>query len=384
MPVLVDNGSGPPAGHAGCVEIGLVNSMPDAALEATERQFIHLIDAAAGDVPVRLRFFSLPDVPRTARGQRHVSSSYLGIGDLWDGRLDALIVTGTEPRAPALPDEPYWPALAELIDWAEHNTISTIWSCLAAHAAVLQLDGVERHALADKCFGLFDCAKAGDHPLTKDIPASIPVPHSRWNGLRESELASRGYDILTRSARAGVDSFAKQGRSLFVFFQGHPEYDAASLLGEYRRDVGRFLRGERETYPAMPKNYFDAATAGMLAAFRARARMDRREELLADFPLAAAEGGLTNVWRPSAACIYRNWLAHISAHKAARSTAGTPRSATAPRISSGAAAASLQSGDQAVRRAPFIERRRSNDSSGLYSGARDRRMAAQRESIPAE
>ena len=387
MPVLVDNGSNPPAGHAGCVEIGLVNSMPDAALEATERQFIELIDAAAQDIPVRLRFFSLPDVPRTARGQQHVSKSYLGIGELWDGRLDALIVTGTEPRAPELSAEPYWPALAELIDWAEHNTISTIWSCLAAHAAVLQLDGVERHALADKCFGIFDCERAGEHPLMEGVPASIPVPHSRWNGLRESELALRGYDILTRSARAGVDSFAKRGRSLFVFFQGHPEYDAASLLGEYRRDVGRFLRGERETFPAMPKNYFDAATAGLLAAFRAHARMDRREELLADFPLAAAERSLTNVWRPSAARIYRNWLAHLSAQKATRTTsaafAGAARASHAG-VWQGAAAANLQAAGESVRRAPFIERRRANDSSGLYSGARDRRISAQREPIPVE
>jgi homoserine O-succinyltransferase len=384
MPVLIGNGSHPPAGHAGCVEVGLVNSMPDAALEATERQFIELIDAAAGDVPVRLRFFSLPDVPRTARGQRHVSNSYLGIGDLWDGRLDALIVTGTEPRAPALSDEPYWPALAELIDWAEHNTISTIWSCLAAHAAVLHLDGVARHALADKCFGIFDCAKVGDHPLMEGVPSSLPVPHSRLNGLRESELVAGGYDILTRSAQAGVDSFARQGRSLFVFFQGHPEYDAASLLGEYRRDVGRFLRGERETFPAMPKNYFDGATASLLAAFRARARMDRREELLADFPLAAAECGVRNIWRPSAACIYRNWLAHLAAQKAAWSRTGMAGSSTARRVSSGVAAANLQSGGEALRRAPFIERRRSHDTSGLYSGARDRRISAQRESIPAE
>jgi homoserine O-succinyltransferase len=383
MPVLIGNGSHPPAGHAGCVEIGLVNSMPDAALEATERQFIELIDAAAGDVPVRLRFFSLPDVPRTARGQRHVSNSYLGIGDLWDGPLDALIVTGTEPRAPALSDEPYWPALAELIDWAEHNTVSTIWSCLAAHAAVLHLDGVARYALADKCFGIFDCAKAGEHPLMAGVPSSLPVPHSRLNGLRESELVACGYDLLARSAQAGVDSFARQGRSLFVFFQGHPEYDAASLLGEYRRDVGRFLRGERETFPAMPKNYFDAETAGLLATFRARARMDRREELLADFPLTAAERGVSNVWRPSAACIYRNWLTHLAAQKAARSRAGAARSATAPRVSAGVAAANLQSGGEALRRAPFIERRRSNDTSGLYSGARDRRISAQRVSFPA-
>jgi hypothetical protein len=48
------------------------------------------------------------------------------------------------------------------------------------------------------------------------------------------------------------------------------------------------------------------------------------------------------------------------------------------------AAANLQSGNEALRRAPFIERRRSNDTSGLYCGARDRRISAQREPIPAE
>ncbi|HEY2136463.1 MAG TPA: homoserine O-succinyltransferase, partial [Xanthobacteraceae bacterium] len=290
MPILIDNGNptlGPSA--ADCVEIGLVNSMPDSALEATERQFIELIDAAAGDIPVRLRFFSLPEVPRSERGQRHLSNAYLDIDDLWDGRLDALIVTGTEPRTATLSDEPYWPALAELIDWAEHNTISTIWSCLAAHAAVLHLDGVDRHPLAEKCFGVFDCAKALDHPLMKDVAPRMPVPHSRLNEVREDELVSGGYGILSRSAQAGVDAFARQGRSLFVFFQGHPEYDAHSLLGEYRRDIGRFLRRERDGYPAMPRGYFDHAATDALTTFGHRAQAERREELLADFPIAAAE-----------------------------------------------------------------------------------------------
>ena len=63
---------------------------------------------------------------------------------------------------------------------------------------------------------------------------------------------------------AGVDAFAKQDGSFFLFFQGHPEYEADTLLREYRRDVGRFLGGEREDYPAMPLGYFndDAAAAG--------------------------------------------------------------------------------------------------------------------------
>ncbi len=271
MTVMVDqdsrlrNGASP----AEVIEIGLVNSMPDAALEATERQFVDLVQSAAGELPVRLRFFSLPDVPRGERGRRHVEASYGGIDEARNARLDALIVTGTEPRAAALSDEPYWPALAELIDWAEHNTISTIWSCLAAHAAVLHLDGIERYALAEKCFGLFACAKAVEHPLTMGLAAEIPVPHSRWNELREDELAARGYQVLTRSPQAGVDAFSRQGRSLFVFFQGHPEYDAASLLGEYRRDFARFARRESETCPLPPRGYFDAATTNALMRLRA-------------------------------------------------------------------------------------------------------------------
>jgi len=57
--------------------------------------------------------------------------------------------------------------------------------------------------------------------------------------------------------------FVKERKSLFLFFQGHPEYDADSLPREYRRDVGRFLRSERESYPGMPKGYFDEATTGL-------------------------------------------------------------------------------------------------------------------------
>jgi homoserine O-succinyltransferase len=40
-------------------EIGLVNNIPDAAFEATERQFVEVLGAAAGPNPVRLHLFSL-------------------------------------------------------------------------------------------------------------------------------------------------------------------------------------------------------------------------------------------------------------------------------------------------------------------------------------
>ena len=70
-------------------------------------------------------------------------------------------------------------------------------------------------------------------------------------------MTACGYRILTRSAVAGVDMFVRQDKSFRLFFQGHPEYEATTLLREYRRDVGRYLRGERDDYPGLPLDYFD-------------------------------------------------------------------------------------------------------------------------------
>jgi len=144
------------------------------------------------------------------------------------------------------------------------------------------------------------------------------MPHSRWNDIPEDALTSCGYRVLTRSKEGGVDAFIKHRRSLFVFFQGHPEYEAPTLLLEYRRDIKRFLRRERETYPPMPRGYFDDDTVAALSAIRERALSDRREKLLAEFPTDIAAGRVTNTWGPAAARVYRNWLLYMCAQKGRR------------------------------------------------------------------
>lgn len=296
------------------IDIGLVNNMPDAALKATERQFRALLRAVADDVTVDLTLYTLPEVPRTDFGREEVSR-YSDLRDLWSSHHDGLIVTGTEPQAADLKDEPYWESLTSVLEWAENHTYSTILSCLAAHAGILHLDGIARRPLGDKRFGVFECVRVSDHPLTAAAPSHLQMPQSRWNEVPEEALLACGYRVLTRSVGAGVDSFVKQRKSLFVFFQGHPEYDATTLLLEYRRDIGRFLRRERETYPPMPHGYFDEETVAALAALRERARLDRREELLAEFPTAMAAGKVTNTWRSTAESLYRNWLQYICAQK---------------------------------------------------------------------
>jgi homoserine O-succinyltransferase len=290
--------------------IGLINNMPDSALQATERQFKGLLKAAAGSRIVDLRYFSLPSVKRSWAAQSRIARFYTNIADLNRLHLDGLIITGTEPNATFLAEEPYWQEFTELVDWAEANTRSTIWSCLAAHAAVLHLDGIERHRLSEKCSGVFNCSKAADDWLTRGVPSPLKVSHSRLNEVRGSDLAARGYRVLTQSREAGVDIFAKHLRSLFIFFQGHPEYDPMSLQREYRRDVSRFLAGERDTYPAIPSGYFNAETEQNLASFRERARIDRKPALIAELPLLTVRSDLAA--GAAGEVIFRNWLGYLS------------------------------------------------------------------------
>jgi homoserine O-succinyltransferase len=296
------------------IDIGLINNMPDAALDATERQFRALLDAAAGNLTVRLTLYTLPEVFRTEFGRRQIGR-YADFDDLWHSQHDGLIVTGTEPRAADLKDEPFWESLTRVLEWAERHTYSTILSCLAAHAGILHMDGIARRPLGDKRFGVYQCVRVSDHPLTAAAPSHLQMPHSRWNEIPEEALLACGYRVLTRSDDAGVDAFVKQRKSLFVFFQGHPEYEAVTLLLEYRRDIGRFLRGERDTYPPIPLGFLDDETITSLTALEQRARSERREELLADFPLAMAAGRVTNTWRPTAENLYRNWLGYIRTQK---------------------------------------------------------------------
>ena len=297
------------------VTIGLVNNMGDEALKVTERQFSCLVSASAGDIDVELRLFALKRTPRSPRALEYISARYEAASAAMDGDLDALIITGAQPRAARLSDEDYWDELIELIDWAKEHTASTILSCLAAHAAVLHLDGVERRPLPEKCTGVFAFTVQRDHPLAGEQGRAHLIPHSRYNGLLRSDLERAGYAILTSSPAHGVDSFTKSFGSQFVFLQGHPEYDANSLAREYRRDMGRYLRRETDRGPPRPKGYFNAQAETELDALERSASEDPTrlptEELSRIDALAPAEAQ----WRDAAISFYRNWINMIAASR---------------------------------------------------------------------
>lgn len=297
------------------ITVGLLNNMPDSALEATEQQFGTLLGAAAGSLNVRLRFSSLPELTRGPAARERIDTLYWTLDELLAERPDALIVTGTEPRTPALEEEPYWERLVRLIEWAQTHTASTIWSCLAAHAVAQALHGVRRRRLAQKRFGVFAHRIRPGHALLEGVRAPLLTPHSRWNELPVEALEAAGFSVLSSSVETGADLFVHARRSLLVCFQGHPEYEPATLLKEYRRDVGRYLRGEQPGWPTLPHEYFSQDAVQMIEAFRQRAQAKRDGELLAEFPLASLAGGLEARWQPGAVAIYRNWLHYVAVAK---------------------------------------------------------------------
>lgn len=102
--------------------------MPDTALVATERQFTRLVgEATGGEADIALYY--LPGVPRSDQAKAILEERYRPATALYRLGADAVIVTGNEPKAARLDQEPYWPEMAALIDWAAQAP-SSLSSCL--------------------------------------------------------------------------------------------------------------------------------------------------------------------------------------------------------------------------------------------------------------
>jgi homoserine O-succinyltransferase len=303
-----------PAGPApAAITVAIVNNMPDAAFRATERQFCRLIEAASQGMTVNLKFFALPQAARSAAVSAHIDQYYEDYESLEDAAPDGLIVTGAKPAAARLRDDPFCEPIARLVEWAVDCAVPGIWSCMAAHVAVLHLDGIERQPLARKISGLYECRlRNRAYQIQHGLPATWTVPHSRINGLAENQLISRGYAILSKSSEAGIDVFSRKQGALQLFFQGHPEYDGDTLLREYRRDAKAFLLGETDDLPAAPAHCFDRTSVAQLTMLSQLARQTRNLSLLDNLDTLIQAQPAENSWFPVARRIYTNWLAYIA------------------------------------------------------------------------
>ncbi len=291
-----------------------VNNMPDSAFAATERQFSDLLTAGAGAETVELRRYTMEGVPRGERTEPLIAEGYSSLEQLWQHPPpDLLIVTGSEPLAPSIEDEPYWGDLRDLLTWGQEKVASMLLSCLAAHAALLVFDGLTRTQLPAKCTGVFRQDVGAGHRLVSCVGREVVLPHSRLNTVPLDAVRAAGYGVALSSE---VTDWAVASKSIdgseVVVVQGHPEYGPPSLLLEYHRDVRRYVNRERDGLPVLPLHCVSDPDWGHLQRLQARLVQGERDPtLLEAFPFSEAAARAEWRWRDTAVKIYTNWMAGV-------------------------------------------------------------------------
>lgn len=292
------------------LHVGLLNMMPDAALLVTEKQYMRLIGACNRIAQIYVYPFSVPGLARSERARAHIDAYYADFEVLQRAGLDALIVSGANVTNPALDLEPFWEPLREVISWAESNVTSILCSCLATHALVKHLYGIDRQPLAGKLWGVYRHHVADrQHPLTQDVNTRFDAPHSRWNDIPRASWERAGLRVLAESEQAGVHLATSPDGMRIVYFQGHPEYERNSLLKEYKREVGRFLNGELDAPPPYPEHYLTAEADHLAQTYLRDALAARAHgETDPEFPEAAFDAYLDNTWGDTGRALFNNWL----------------------------------------------------------------------------
>lgn len=285
------------------LHIGFLNMMPDAALQATERQFIRLIGSSNRIAQFFVYPFSLPELERGEDAKQYIEKYYSSFANLRKQGLDALIITGANVATPALDQERFWNPLIDVVLWAENNVASILCSCLATHGLLKYFHDIDRQPMPNKRWGVYShrlCPST--HPLVRDVNTRFDAPHSRYNDIPRARFEAAGLHVLAESDDGGVHMAVSPDQARVVYFQGHPEYDSNSLLKEYKREVLRFQKGELDALPLVPENYFSEVALKLIE----QARLESREftpEL--EQALSAV---VDNTWGDTAKAIVNNWL----------------------------------------------------------------------------
>jgi homoserine O-succinyltransferase len=292
------------------LHIGILNLMPDAALEATERQFMRMVGGCNRIAQFKIHLFSVSEFERNEKAQAHIDAYYETFEHIKNVGLDALIITGANPLQSELEDEPFWEPLIEIVEWARNSVSSVLCSCLATHAIVQHYQCIRRYRLEQKRWGVYSHRIVDfHHPLIDNINTRFDAPHSHIYETNSRQFRDAKLRVLVSSEDADFHLATSEDGFRFVFFQGHPEYDAISLFKEYKREVSRFVSGHRSSYPPFPENYFSREATRVLNHFRDAVLSDDGEQIgMEEFPEAEVVPLLDDTWGDTGKAIINNWL----------------------------------------------------------------------------
>jgi homoserine O-succinyltransferase len=284
--------------------------MPDTALEATERQFFRLLGACNQIVQFHAHLFTIEGIERGPEAKKHIDSYYETFDQIKADGLDGLIISGANVTHANLEQEPFWDPLSEVFIWAKQNVTSILCSCLATHALVQHCFGLKRSHLGVKRWGVFSHKVISQkHPLVAEMNTRFDVPHSRFNEIFQQDLENFGIKVLVASEQVGAHLFVSSDGFRIVFFQGHPEFDTISLLKEFKREVLRYLNGDRAGYPPFPDNYFSGTVKAVLEEYRDKCEAAlNNNQPMPEMPEKLLVPRINNTWHDTGEAVIGNWI----------------------------------------------------------------------------
>lgn len=229
------------------LQIALLNLMPDKV--RTETQLLRVL----GGTPLQIEMTLLRAANHESRNTpiEHLTAFYKTWDEVRHHRFDALIVTGAPIEHLPFESVDYWDELAAIFEWTKANVYSGLFICWGAQAALHYFHGLPKYDVGEKHFGVFRHRVLKPfEPLTAGFDDFFFVPVSRYTEVRHHDIERvPDLEILVESEESGVCLIQDFARRRFYMFN-HLEYDAETLLREYRRDRDSGLG------TALPCNYF--------------------------------------------------------------------------------------------------------------------------------
>lgn len=248
------------------LKIAILNLMPTKI--ETETQLARLL----GNTPLQVEMTLLHTESYHSKNvnEEHMLAFYKTFDEVKDETFDGMVITGAPVEKMAFEDVDYWEELCRIFEWTKTNVTSTFHICWGAQAGLYYHYGIQKHALPEKLFGVYDHkVEHKSSILFRGFDDVFRVPHSRHTTiLREDVEKVPQLKILASSDEAGLYVLSTaRGRQIFV--TGHSEYDAETLKREYVRDVEAGLPIH------VPKNYFpnDDPTQPPLVTWRSHANL---------------------------------------------------------------------------------------------------------------
>jgi len=254
------------------LRVVLLNLMPTKI--ATETQILRKLSNTPLQIEITLLRMASHDAKNVS--EQHLETFYRTFDLIESLHFDGMIITGAPVELLEFEDVDYWPELCEIMEWSRTHVHSTLHICWGAQAGIYYHYGICKHELQEKVSGVFEHRQIKPtSPLLRGFDDLFWAPHSRYTEVRAEDIERHPHlELLAVSDEAGV-YIAKSTNSRHFFVFGHPEYDRATLGGEYERDVNRGIN------PDVPRHYYPD-----------------------DDPARSPQSN----WRAHAQLLYTNWL----------------------------------------------------------------------------